>query len=93
MPAESHASSLRPPSRSGQRAVAGMRKKPPIAEYELGVDRVIEPGLVAREGKITVILGAGSARLRLQLEPEQALRLADGILDALRQMGGRPVLR
>jgi hypothetical protein len=68
-------------------------KKPRAAEYELNVDRVIEPGRVAREGKITILVGAGSARLRLQLEPPDALRLADGILAALRQMGGRPVLR
>ena len=72
---------------------AGVPKKPRIAEYELSVDRVIEPGLVGREGKIMILVGAGSARLRLQLEPEHALRLADGILAALRQMGGRPVLR
>jgi hypothetical protein len=68
-------------------------KKPRAAEYELSVDRVIEPGLVGREGKITILVGAGSARLRLEFEPEHALRLADGILAALRQMGGRPVLR
>jgi hypothetical protein len=40
-------------------------KKPRIAEYELSVDRVIEPGLVGREGKITILVGTGSARLRL----------------------------
>ena len=62
---------------------AGVPKKPPIAEYELSVDSVIEPGLVGREGKIMILVGAGNARLRL----------ADGILAALRQMGGRPVLR
>jgi hypothetical protein len=70
-----------------------MPKKPRVAEYELSIARVIESGRVAREGKITVVLGAGSARLRLQFEPPDALRLADGILAALRQMGGRPVLR
>ncbi len=70
-----------------------MPKKPRIAEYELSVDRVIEPGLVAREGKITILVGAGRARLRLEFEPEHALRLADGILAALRHMGGRPVLK
>jgi hypothetical protein len=72
---------------------AGMPKKPQVAEYELSVDRVLESGRVAREGKIAVILGAGSTRLRLQFEPAHALYLADGILAALRQMGGRPVLR
>jgi hypothetical protein len=70
-----------------------MPKKPQGAEYELSIDRVIESGRVACEGKITVVLGAGSARLRLQLEPAHALGLADGILAALRQMGGRPLLR
>ncbi len=70
-----------------------MKKKPGVAEYGLSVDRVIEPGLVGRERKITVVVGAGSARLCLQLEPEHALRLADGILAALREMGGRPILR
>jgi hypothetical protein len=70
-----------------------MPKKPKVTEYELNVDRVIESGRVAREGKIAVVLGAGRARLHLQLEPPDALRLADGILAALRQMGGRPVLR
>jgi hypothetical protein len=68
-------------------------KLPRAAEYELSVDRVIEPGLGGREGKITILVGAGSAQLRLQFEPEHALRLADGILAALRQMGRRPVLR
>jgi hypothetical protein len=70
-----------------------MPKKPRASEYEVRVDKVIESGRVAREGKITVVLGAGSARLRLQLEPPDALRLADGILAALRQMGGQPALR
>jgi hypothetical protein len=70
-----------------------MPKKSRASEYELSVDRVLESGRVAREGKIAVILGAGSARLHLQFEPPDALRLADGILAALRQMGGRPVLR
>jgi hypothetical protein len=70
-----------------------MPKKPRVAEYELSVDRVLESGRVAREGKITVVLGAGSARLRLQFELPDALRLADGILAALRQMGGQPALR
>jgi hypothetical protein len=54
---------------------------------------LIKPGLAGREGKITVVVGAGSARIRLLLEPEHALRLADGILAALREMGGRPILR
>jgi hypothetical protein len=90
---EGHTAELRPTSHSGQHSTAGMRKKPGVNEYGLSVDRVIEPGLVGREGKITVVVGAGSARLRLQLEPEHALRLADGILAALRQMGGRPILR
>ncbi len=70
-----------------------MPKKPRVAEYELSIDRVLESGRVARKGKIRVILGAGSARLRLQFEPPDALRLADGILAALRQMGGQPALR
>jgi hypothetical protein len=70
-----------------------MPKKSRASEYELSVDRVIETSQVTRKGKITVILGAGSARFHLQFEPPDALRLADGILAALRQMGGRPVLR
>jgi hypothetical protein len=90
---EVHAAKLHPTLHPGQRSAAGMRKKPGVAEYGLSVDRVIEPGLVGRERKITVVVGAGSARLRLQLEPEHALRLADGILAALREMGGRPILR
>jgi hypothetical protein len=93
MQPEGHASSLHPASHSGRHPAAGRPKKPQIAQYGLSVDRVIEPGLVASQGKIMVILGAGSARLCLQLEPEHALHLADGILGALRQMGGRPVLR
>jgi hypothetical protein len=36
---------------------------------------------------------AGEARLQLELEPADALRLADAILAALRKMGERPVLR
>jgi hypothetical protein len=72
---------------------AGVPKKPRAAEYEMSVDRVIEPGMVGREGKIAILVAAGSTRLRLEFEPEHALRLADGILAALRRMGGRPVLR
>jgi hypothetical protein len=34
-----------------------MPKKPRASEYEVRVDKVIEPGRVAREGKITVVLG------------------------------------
>jgi hypothetical protein len=36
-----------------------MPKKPKVAEYQLDVDRVLESGRVAREGKITVVLGGG----------------------------------
>jgi hypothetical protein len=70
-----------------------MPKKSRANEYELSVDCVIETSHVPREGKITVILGAGSARLHLQFEPLDALRLADSILAALRQMGRRSALR
>jgi prolyl-tRNA editing enzyme YbaK/EbsC (Cys-tRNA(Pro) deacylase) len=54
---------------------------------------VIEPGQLTADRKIAVLVTAGSARLQLELEPTDALRLADGILAALRRMGGRPVLR
>jgi hypothetical protein len=58
----------------------------------VNVDRVIEPGRATRDGKIAILVVAGSAHIRLQFEPTDALHLADGILAALRQMGGRPTL-
>ena len=70
-----------------------MPKKPQGNEYRMSVDRVIETGQVTADQKIAILVTAGSARLRLELEPADALRLADGILAALRRMGGRPVLR
>jgi hypothetical protein len=70
-----------------------MPKKPQGNEYRMSVDRVIEPGQVTADQKISILVTAGSTRLQLELEPPDALRLADGILDALRKMGGRPVLR
>jgi hypothetical protein len=70
-----------------------MPKNPQANEYRMSVDRVIETGQVTADQKIAILVTAGSARLRLKLEPADALRLADGILAALRKMGGRPVLR
>jgi hypothetical protein len=72
---------------------AGMPKRPKAGGYEVNVDRVIEPGQVTRDGKIAILVTAGSARLRLHFEPADALGLADGILAALRQMGQMPTLR
>ena len=69
-----------------------MPKRPRASAYEVNVDRVIEPGRVTRDGKIAILVTAGNARLRLHFEPTDALGLADGILAALRQMGGRPTL-
>jgi hypothetical protein len=70
-----------------------MPKRPKAGGYEVTVDRVIEPGRIMRDGKIAILVTAGNARLRLHFEPTDALGLADGILAALRQMGGRPALR
>jgi prolyl-tRNA editing enzyme YbaK/EbsC (Cys-tRNA(Pro) deacylase) len=70
-----------------------MPKKPQGNEYRMSVDRVIESGQVTADQKIAILVTAGEARLQLELEPADALRLADGILAALRRMGGRPVLR
>ena len=70
-----------------------MPKKPQASEYRMSVDRVIESGQVTADQKIAILVTAGEARLQLELEPADALRLADGILAALRRMGGRPVLR
>ncbi len=63
-----------------------MPKRPKAGGYEVNVDRVIEPGRITREGKITIAVTAGSARLRLHLQPEQAARLAEGISAAVEQM-------
>ena len=92
MQPEGHASSLHPASRPGRHPAAGRPKKAQTAQYGLSVDRVIEPGLVAAKGNHGPP-GAAALGSALELEPEHALRLADGILAALRQMGGRPVLR
>ena len=70
-----------------------MPKNPQASEYRMSVDRVIESGQVTADQKIAILVTAGSTRLQLELEPADALRLADGILAALRRMGGRPVLR
>ena len=70
-----------------------MPKKPQASEYRMNVDRVIEPGQVTADQKIAILVTAGSAHLQLEFEPADALRLADGILAALRRMGERPVLR
>ena len=70
-----------------------MPKKPQGNEYRMSVDHVIETGQVTADQKIAILVTAGSTRLQLELEPADALRLADGILAALRRMGGRPVLR
>jgi hypothetical protein len=70
-----------------------MPKNPQASDYRMSVDRVIETGQVTADQKIAILVTAGSARLRLKLEPADALRLADGILAALRRLGGRPVLR
>jgi len=70
-----------------------MPKKPQASDYRMSVDRVIETGQVTADRKIAILVTAGSTRLQLELEPADALRLADGILAALRRMGGRPVLR
>ena len=70
-----------------------MPKNPQASEYRMSVDRVIESGQVTADQKIAILVTAGEARLQLELEPADALRLADGILAALRRMGGRPVLR
>ena len=57
--------------------------------YEVVVDRVINPGRGTREGKITILVGAGSARLRLHLRLEDAARLAQGVSAAVEQMRAR----
>ena len=70
-----------------------MPKNPQASDYRMSVDRVIETGQVTADQKIAILVTAGSTRLQLELEPADALRLADGLLAALRRMGGRPVLR
>ena len=70
-----------------------MPKKPQASDYRMSVDHVIESGQVTADQKIAILVTAGSTRLQLELEPADALRLADGILAALRRMGERPVLR
>jgi hypothetical protein len=70
-----------------------MPKNPQASDYRMSVDRVIESGQVTADQKIAILVTAGEARLQLELEPADALRLADGILAALRRMGERPVLR
>ena len=70
-----------------------MPKNSQASDYRMSVDRVIETGQVTADQKIAILVTAGSTRLQLELEPADALRLADGILAALRRMGGRPVLR
>ena len=70
-----------------------MPKKPPPNGYQISVDRLIKPGQVTADRKIAVLVTAGSARLQLELEPTAALRLADGIMAALRKMTGLPVFR
>ena len=70
-----------------------MPKNPQASDYRMSVDHVIETGQVTADQKIAILVTAGSARLRRELEPADALRLADGILAALRKMGERPVLR
>ena len=57
--------------------------------YEVSVDRVIDPGRGTREGKITIAVTAGSARLRLHLQPKDAARLAEGISAAVERMRSR----
>ena len=70
-----------------------MPKTPQPNGYQISVDRVIKAGQVTADRKIAILVTAGEAHLQLELEPADALRLADGILAALRKMGGRPVLR
>jgi hypothetical protein len=70
-----------------------MPKKPQGNDYRMSVDHVSETGQVTANQKIAILVTAGSGRLRLEFEPADALRLADGILAALRRLGGRPVLR
>jgi hypothetical protein len=67
-----------------------MPKTPQPNGYQISVDRVIEPGQVTADRKIAVLVTAGGAHLRLELEPMNALRLADGIMAALREMTGPP---
>ena len=70
-----------------------MPKNPQANDYRMSVDHVIETGQVTADQKISILVTAGEAHLQLELEPADALRLADGILAALRRMGERPVLR
>jgi prolyl-tRNA editing enzyme YbaK/EbsC (Cys-tRNA(Pro) deacylase) len=70
-----------------------MPKNPQASDYRMSVDHVIETGQVTADQKIAILVTAGSTRLQLELEPADALRLADGLLAALRRLGGRPVLR
>ena len=70
-----------------------MPKNSQASDYRMSVDRVIETGQVTADQKISILVTAGSTRLQLELEPADALRLADGILAALRRMGGQPALR
>ena len=69
-----------------------MPKKPQGNDYGMSVNHVIETGQVTADQKIAILVTAGSTRLQLELEPADALRLADGLLAALRRLGGRPVL-
>jgi DNA-binding XRE family transcriptional regulator len=69
-----------------------MPKTPQLNGYQISVDRVIEPGQVTADRKIAVLMTAGSARLQLELEPPAALRLADGLMAALREMTGLPAV-
>ena len=70
-----------------------MPKNPQASDYRMSVDHVIESGQITADQKIAILVTAGEARLQLEFEPADALRLADGILAALRRMGERPVLR
>ena len=70
-----------------------MPKNPQASDYRMSVDHVIETGQVTADQKISILVTAGSARLQLELEPTNALRLADGILAALRGMTGPPATR
>ena len=63
-----------------------MPKRPKAGGYEVNVDRAVEPGRITREGKIAILVTAGSARLRLHFQPKQAARLAKGISAAVEQM-------
>jgi hypothetical protein len=66
-----------------------MQKRPQASGYEVSVDRVVDPGRGTREGRIAIAVTAGSARLRLHLQPKDAARLAEGISAAVEQMQAR----